>query len=170
MQTTTGTAAQVTDAVLHITALRSGSEIDRATSRLLADVIGCDDLLHTRVDLTGEGTSVRRGPALVDDGPTSRSLATLGALHPAVASYLVPGDDRSPRRISDVSSTRTWLGGPVYQEVFAARRERYQLSLVTALSPTCGTGWVLTRAARDFTDDDVERAAWLLPTLVALAA
>jgi DNA-binding CsgD family transcriptional regulator len=162
-------ARTLTNAVLAITALETGEEVERATAHLLARTIGCDDTLHTALDLECRGAVVRRGPALCVDSVTSEALARVGGSHPAVVSYLDPSDDRMPRRISDVTSTSTWAAGEAYSEAFRERGERFQLSLVTQLNPSRGIGWVLTRTQRDFTAHDVEVATMLLPTLIALS-
>lgn len=148
--------------------LRTSDEVQRTAAGLLAAVIGSDELLHTRLDLEGPGTVVRAGPHLLPEPEMTVALSNFGHLHPAVASYLRPGDDRRPRRVSDIISSRIWWSSIAYEETFSSRTARYQLSLVTDLRPGLGNGWVLTRSARDFSDDDVDAAALLLPLLTVM--
>ena len=90
------------------------------TARLLSKVVPSDNVLLTQVDLAGEGTVVLRGRELIKDLPASATLARVGRLHPAVCSYLVPSDDRRPRRVTDVTSLSAWLASPAYAELLAS--------------------------------------------------
>jgi DNA-binding CsgD family transcriptional regulator len=151
-----------------LTELQTGPDVDLAAFRLIRGTIESDEVMHVQVALTGEDTTLRTGPDLLADEAATQALARVGHLHPAVLSYLEPGDDRSPRRVSDVVSNQRWWSSSPYSEVFRERGGRYQLSLVTRLSATTGAGWVLTRCSHDFTDDDVEVARLLLPQLVTM--
>jgi hypothetical protein len=84
-----------------------------------------------------------------------------------VVSYLNPGDDRAPRRVSDAVPDHEWLRSVGYNEVFRETGARFQLSVVVQLTATQGTGWVFTRTLSDFDDDDVATAAVLLPQAMA---
>lgn len=149
----------------------SGSRIatEGQAAQLLLDVIGCDRIIHTDVRM-GSETRVRSGPDLDDDAVMSSGLSAFAERHPAVLSYLSPDDDGSPRRVTDVVTLHDWLNGPVYSEVFRGSGGRFQLSVVTSLTATTGSGWVLLRDGRDYTAEEVARATQLLPQMVTLAA
>lgn len=157
-------------------ALMCADEVVAAAARMVDDCIDSDVLTRVRLDLShpgalGEqGAVVQRGRELEVDADFGVALAAWGASHPSVLSYLVPGDDRRPRRISDVVSQQSWQATPAYAEVFRDRGGRYQLSLVTRLSGTIGVGWVLLRDGSDFSDADVDLARLLLPQLATLDA
>jgi DNA-binding CsgD family transcriptional regulator len=151
-----------------LSALDSADKIERATADMVGSVIPADEILLMRLDLGGDGTQVRTGDDLQVDEDISGALARVGHLHPAVLSYLAPGDDGRPRRVSDVASHREWWSSGAFQEVFRTRPGRYQLSVVTQLDGAVGTGWVLMRARRDFSAADVEAAHVLHPLLTAL--
>lgn len=146
----------------------SPTEIHEGTATLLASVIAGDDLLWTKIDILRSHATVRRGTPSHDDAPLGAALGRYGASHPAVRSYLAPGDDRRPRRVSDLTSARAWRGSPEYCEVFRADRARFQLSVVLNLADNTGRGWVLTRSTRDFSDQDLAVATLAQPLLVAL--
>lgn len=148
--------------------LLSTDEIDRTTAELLSSVIDADELIFVHLDLAGAGTEVRLGPNLVADPLLSRTLSRFGHTHPAVISYLNPGDDRRPRRTSDVVSNHDWISSPAFQEAFRDRGARFQLSLVTKLHGAVGAGWVLTRSGQDFDSKDLEVAKLVLPFLTTL--
>jgi DNA-binding CsgD family transcriptional regulator len=150
--------------------LPTAPDIESSAQSLISSVIDCDEVMHTRIDLGGTSTSVRVGTTLAEDPRMTEVLGQVGHTHPAILSYLSPGDDGSPRRVSDVASNRTWLASPAYREVFREHGARFQLSLVTRLKGSVGTGWVLTRSSRDFSDSDVTTASLLLPQLTAMAA
>lgn len=140
-----------------------------AMRRLLGELIGADEIWFTQLDLersdaTFATASAGRDPDLTD------ALTAWGGAHPAVLSYLHSGDDRRPRRISDVVSSRSWWCSAPYREGFAQRRARYQFSAVTSLTPRRGRGWILAREDRDFDDREVATAALLLPVLTVVDA
>lgn len=153
-----------------IPALISGSDVDRASMRLVGNVIDADEVLWTHLDLSAGSATVRSGPDLAELSDLGVDLARTADAHPVVTSYLQPGDDRRPRRVSDVTGMRSWTTSPAYGEAFRSRGGRFQLSLVTRLTGVTGTGWVLTRSFSDFTSSDVEAAALLLPFLTVLTA
>ena len=159
---------QMMVSALALTELQTGPDVDLAAVRLLRGTIESDEVIQVQVDLSGEDTTLRTGPDLLAHEAATRALARVGHLHPAVLSYLEPGDDRSPRRVSDVVPNQLWWSSRPYNEVFRERGGRYQLSLVTRLSATTGVGWVLTRGTHDFTDDEVDVARLLLPQLVTM--
>lgn len=168
-QSMMGLAQRLLATATSLVALQTGLEVDRAGARLLDSLIGSDEVLLTRVDLVGTSTAARTGTLLEMDHELSEGLARLGHLHPAVLSYLREGDDRQPRRVSDVATPGSWRSSVVYEELFRPRSARHQLSLVTQLGPGCGAGWILTRASRDFSDEDVITARLALPLLTAMA-
>lgn len=97
----------------------------------------------------------------------AQALLTEAGRHPAIASYVANPEDRAPRRVSDVVPMSRWMQSAAYREVFHPDNSRFQLSIVTTLSPPArGSGWVLTRSMRDFSDGDVMAANALLPLLV----
>jgi DNA-binding CsgD family transcriptional regulator len=150
-------------------ACEAPDEIDRSCAALLASLIGFDEVLYTHLDVVRGTATVFSGPHLTRDSDCEAALGRLGHLHPAVASYLEEGDERRPRRVSDVCSSSEWVNGPVYREVFSQSRSMHQLSLVTRLGGGVGVGWVLTRRKCDFSDDDVMVATRLLPHLTVLS-
>lgn len=132
---------------------------------LLAQAIPCDQVLHAEVDF-GAGrfdlTDSLNSVPVTNTG----IMLTPDGMHPAVASYVADPFDRTPRRVSDVVSTREWLASAAYREVFRQDNARYQLSLITALqAPDSGKGWVLTRSDRDFSETEVLAARALLAAL-----
>lgn len=156
------------DTSAYLSDLVSNDEVDHAAESLIESVIAADEVLWTHIDLGDTSATVRTGPDLAELSPLSADLARTAHAHPAIASYLAPGDDRRPRRVSDVTDLTSWMNSPAYLEPFSNRSGRFQLSLVTHLEGATGTGWVLTRSVSDFTDDDVETATLLLPFLTAL--
>ena len=146
-------------------AARSRRDVYAVAASLLEQVFDTDRVLLTRLDLANGTALVRTAPDLDVDRAGSAALSCFGHEHPAVLSYLQPGDDRRPRRVSDVAPLHRWLHTSVYNEAFLTHGERFQLSLVTTLSPTRGEGWVLTRSRRDFSDEDLAAARLVLPYL-----
>jgi DNA-binding CsgD family transcriptional regulator len=144
------------------------TELRQGSAQLLSSCIGCDEVLWTELDVVTPAATVHRGPKLEADAALADSLGRYGDQHPAVASYLQPGDDRYPRRVSDVTSQRAWSTSAAYREVFGQDGTQFQLSLVVSLARGVGRGWVLTRSSTDFADRNVETAAQLLPLLVGL--
>jgi DNA-binding CsgD family transcriptional regulator len=144
------------------------AEVQQGSAQLLSSCVGCDEVLWTELDIDTQTATVRRGPLLKADARLSEALSRYGDQHPAVASYLVPGDDCHPRRVSDVTSQRAWSSSAAYREVFVDDRAQFQLSLVVSLARGVGRGWVLTRSSTDFADCDVEVASLALPLLVGL--
>ncbi|GAA5021049.1 hypothetical protein GCM10023258_10120 [Terrabacter aeriphilus] len=141
----------------------------RECAAVLSDFIGADEVLFTQLDLTDPAAStVAAGPGLFRDEGLSADLAQTGSAHPAVLSYLTPGDDRRPRRVSDVATRAAWRRHFDQTCEFRARGAAHQLSIVSTLTPTRGRGWILTRKRRDFTDAEVAVAALLLPALSVL--
>jgi DNA-binding CsgD family transcriptional regulator len=163
-------ADQLLRTVTALPTITSADGLDVVVSQMMRGVIDCDEVIRTELDLTATSATVRRGAELVNDGAMAEKLARVATAHPAVASYLHPGDDGAPRRVSDVVPDRVWMASDGYNEVFRADGARFQLSLVVHLTPTRGTGWVLTRSLSDFSDDDVAVARLLLPEAVALDA
>lgn len=162
---------QMIETSAELPALVSGDEVDRAAASLIRRVLVADEILWTHIDLDDtSATTVRNGPDLAELIPLGDDLARTAQAHPAIASYLTPGDDRRPRRVSDITDLSSWTSNPAYLDAFSDRGGRFQLSLVTHLTGATGTGWVLTRSLNDFTDDDVETATLLLPFLTALTA
>ena len=163
-------AHQLLRTVMAVPAMTSADDLDSLVAQMLRAVIDCDEVIRTELDLIAASATVRRGPQLANDRAMAEKLARVATAHPAVASYLKPGDDGAPRRVSDVVPDRVWMASDGYNEVFRADGARFQLSLVVHLTPTRGTGWVLTRSSSDFKDDDVSVARLLLPEAVALDA
>lgn len=143
-------------------------DVGRAGAALLLSVLGADDILLTRLDVAGGRTIVGRGPDLRADAAMADGLARHGLGHPAVRSYLIPGDDGRPRCVSDVVPNREFWSCAAYSEIFRQAPARYQLSCVTGLAGAVGTGWVLMRAASDFSAEEVDTAALMLPMLTTL--
>lgn len=159
---------QLTLTATMLPSLRTAEDVECAAAHLLRSLIDCDEVLLTEVDLAGAGTVVRTGAGLARDTSYEQDLAPVAHQHPAVLSYLRPGDDRRPRRLSDVATGTSWRRSPVFNEVFRERGGFFQLSLVTSLGGTTGVGWVLTRASQDFSDADVEVASLALAPLTAM--
>ena len=89
--------------------------------------------------------------------------------HPMMTSYLTRPGDISPRRISDIIGDRDWLNHPLYRELFIPLGARRELTIV--VSPVTSVqfdGWGFHRAARDFTDTEVETATGIQAVLVTL--
>lgn len=87
--------------------------------------------------------------------------------NPAVQSYLRGPADLSPRRLSDLR--------PRTDEEMAALQVahesigRQQVSMIVNLpSSTIGEGWIVARDGRDFRDDELDVATWILPVLLVL--
>jgi DNA-binding CsgD family transcriptional regulator len=147
-------------------AVTSDREDLAAIGMLLDRVIPSDRVYFSDVDF-GIGAAV-----LADTIDPTRPTRDIGILltpegtHPAVTSYLADPLDRSPRRVSDVATPQEWLRSQAYDVLFRPERGRFQLSIVTTLAaPLVGRGWVLTRADRDFSDEEVAIATALLPAL-----
>jgi DNA-binding CsgD family transcriptional regulator len=149
------------------TAAVTSDEEDLAAIGVLLDrVIPSDRVYFSDVDF-GIGAAV-----LADTIDRTSPIRDIGILltptgaHPAVTSYVSDPLDRSPRRISDITTPREWLRSEAYDRLFRPERARFQLSIVTTLAaPVVGRGWVLTRSDRDFTDEEVSIATALLPAL-----
>jgi DNA-binding CsgD family transcriptional regulator len=135
----------------------------------LLTLFGADDIIYNTLDV-GSGTAhVLHGERADEDPALGTTLAAVGATHPVVLSYLSGRGGLSPRRLSDVTTSARWYATPAWSEMFRPLGGRHQLSLVVGLSPTVGSGWVLTRERRDFGFTDLDRAAALLPALVAVS-
>ncbi|MFQ4150270.1 helix-turn-helix transcriptional regulator [Arthrobacter sp. LAPM80] len=135
-------------------------------ARLIAKTIPTDQVIFADVDFLAAHL-VLSDELNASEPFNAEVLLTQPGYHPAILSYLTDPEDRTPRRVSDVATFEHWTNSVAYREVFHAENSRYQLSMVTTLTPPAnGSGWVLTRSMRDFTDDDVAAARWLLPLLV----
>ena len=133
----------------------------------LHDLFPCDQVFWTRTDFA-RGRAVVRGDETCADDMAQR-LGEFGTDHPGIVSYVRRPSDLAPRRVSDVVDQRRWHGSASYAEVFSELGPAHQLSMVTRLrSSHVGLGWTLTRSGSDFTDDDVDLAAHVLPVLTAL--
>lgn len=147
----------------------SRSEALAITASCLRDLIPADDAIWTTISATDGAARAFSGSDSCYDPHLSEGLSHYGLGHPAVQSYLHPGDDGRPRRVSDVASHATWLGSAAYANLFRDRAGRHQLSIVTHLDSRGGRGWVLSRAAHDFTDREVDIAGALRPLLALVA-
>lgn len=161
-------ATQLLSAALSLSDATTLTQMQQGASQLLSSLIACDEVLWTEFNITTSTAIVRRGHSMARDVTLSHALGRYGDQHPAALSYRSPGDDRHPRRVSDVTSHREWLSSQAYGEIFKDDRAQFQLSLVTSLADGIGRGWVLTRASMDFTDADIDAAALSLPVLVTL--
>ena len=161
-------ATRLLSAALSLSEAATLTEMQQGASQLLSSLIACDEVLWAEFNITTSTAVVCRGHSMASDVTLSRALGRYGDQHPAVLSYRSPGDDRHPRRVSDVTSYREWLSSQAYGEIFRADRAQFQLSLVISLADGIGRGWVLTRSSMDFTDTDVDTAALSLPVLVTL--
>jgi DNA-binding CsgD family transcriptional regulator len=155
--------------VMQIARAQDGRSVRYATGRMIRSLIRCDDLLWIDLDVQRPSATVLAGARLRPDRPMAEALGSHGASHPALRSYLTAPHDLSPRRVSDVASSRTWLKSSAYRLVFRPRGARFQLGLVTEIHSTVARGWMLIRECLDFTADDLATAGRLLPTLIPLA-
>ena len=135
-------------------------------ARLIAETIPSDQVFFADVDFLSSRL-VLADELNATESLNAQVMLTAPGFHPAIGSYITNPEDRTPRRVSDVVPFDHWMESVAYREVFHLENSRYQLSMVTTLTPPAtGSGWVLTRSVRDFTDDDVVAAKWLLPLLV----
>ncbi len=110
---------------------------------------------------------VEAASAQEDHGMVAAAVADMGADHPGVASYLMDPLDVSPRRASDaIERVRERSRGPLAPHRILG--VEHQLSMLVALSPDVGRGWVVMRSGRGFTDDQVTTAGNVLSLLTAL--
>ena len=140
-----------------------------AVETLLATLIPGDIAAWNNVDVARGRARVRSSrevPTQAVDG-----LAEVGRRNPMVGSYLgdESSDDVSPRRITDLMSTRQFVQTETYSELYKPLGSKYQLTILTARSPA-GTGrcWAINRSVNDFADDEVELAQMLQPALIML--
>jgi DNA-binding CsgD family transcriptional regulator len=148
----------------------AADEVQRAACALLRDTIDCDEVLLVEYHQDGPVTRVRTGEDLELERSLGLGLAQFGYSHPAIRSYLRPGDNLLPRRVSDTATQHAWRSSSVYAEVFRARGGHHQLTLVTDLCPPVHTGWGLIRSSADFSDTDLHVATLIWPQLVTMAA
>lgn len=140
-----------------------------AIADVLDTCIGSDEVLLTQVDLShAGGTVVAAGCDVRVDDALTEELARTGPSHPVVRSYLLAGDDGTPRRASQVSEDRAWNRHLLASPAFVQHGGRHQLSIVATLTPPVGRGWVLLREHEDFSDRDVAIAHQLLPVLTVI--
>lgn len=142
---------------------QSPPEYVAAVASELHRLIPADDVFWVSSDYWHRTSTVVRPDASLD---RSLSDAVAQAVdHPVVASY-VATRDLSPRRLSDAGAHRRDARG---RAVDGLERElgAHQLSMVVEMAGLTGHAWILGRAARDFTDAEVDAAGWLLPLLTA---
>lgn len=153
-----------------VAALGSGDVLTlEEIAAILQGLIPCERALFTVVDFQQSKAiltdSLYRQPLSLPDDIILGALA----LHPTIFSYILTGDDLTPRRVTDVTTYSDWTRSDSYQMLFRSYGERFQLSLVTKfVSPYFGRGWALTRSDHDFSENCVEQAAVVLP-LVTIA-
>lgn len=135
---------------------------------LIALCIPCDEAFYVELDF-GRPSAIVVG-FLHDCGAINADvLLTERGMDPLTASYLTDPSDRTPRRISDVTTQGVWEATEAYSEVFRPLHARYQLSMVTALhAPMIERGWTLTRSLHDFSERDRATAAALLPLVAVM--
>lgn len=160
------TMSKVTASAAAMAETTSHEEFMAVAAETIQGLIAGEELLWTEISAIDGSARALSGAGLRLDARLSTDLSLYGRDHPAVQSYLLPGDDRAPRRVSDVASWHRWLNSAAYTEVFRHHSARYQLSLVASLDGVGGRGWVLTRDLHDFDEKDVEVARALLPMLV----
>ncbi len=164
----TSTLRRMMLAAAALPAMAWSEDVVAESARLVDDSIRSEVLMRVELDLAGGSTQVWTGTTPTLDDDLGSDLARWGGTHPSVLSYLVAADDGAPRRVSDVVPPSQWRATPAYAEVFRDRGGRHQLSLVTRLEGTRGSGWVLLRDGSDFSEEDVEVASLLLPQLTVL--
>lgn len=123
--------------------------------------------LNSLVELSdAEGPTPQRiARFLADTIPSDRVFFAAIDFSGSVVTIEYALDSRQPRLSVDALPT---VDG-AHQEVSRSKSARFQLSLITNVeAPTFGRGWVLTRMFSDFTDDEVEIAARLLPALAVV--
>ncbi|MFC4907060.1 response regulator transcription factor [Actinomadura gamaensis] len=145
---------------------------DRATyltaaGASLGEVIGCDRVSWTAIDLTTRSAEIWGDPPVGrwERQTFLRNMADC----PTVRHYRRNPASWRPCRTSDVVSDREWRSSRAYAEHYRPLGLPYQLSM--ALVPrtaACGAGWFLNRAGTDFSAADVALASALLPVLSVL--
>lgn len=97
------------------------------------------------------------------------TLLTVADEHPVMVHYLKAPIDPSPLRMSDLISQRAFERTRTYPEIFQPLEARFQFAILTGRDDfPDGRAWAFNRGLSDFTEDDVETARRLRPSLVVL--
>ena len=125
-----------------------------------------DDVFWMDSDFAAGSARVWHGENWVEDTALGMKIAT-AVDHPVIASYVRNPSDRSPRRISHVTSQQSWRASQAF-DLLERTVGRFQLSMVATLEPPLrGGAWVVGRDGRDFSAHEVDVAVSLLPLLAA---
>ncbi len=143
-------------------------EFLRAGSAALARAFDADLAFFNECGIRDGGWAVVEAECAQQDRETvTAAVAVMGADHPGVASYLMDPRDMTPRRASDaIARVRDRTRRPLAPHRIMG--VDHQLSMLVALSPDVGRGWVVMRSTRDFTNDQVATASNVLSLLTAL--
>lgn len=141
-------------------------EYVEACLELLGRYLPGDRTAWVESDYAGGGSTVLVDGRMVPDERLSDRVTAAGPEHPVVASYVADPPDLTPRRLSDVGRYRRTTDGRVADAATDALGA-HQLSLIVSVQGLTGRGWVIGRDHRDFTDDEITVACWLLPALTA---
>jgi DNA-binding CsgD family transcriptional regulator len=143
-------------------------EFLRVASDAVSALVPADQLGWLAVD-TGEDEAEIYGTGGIDRPEIVQALARWAGAHPMLLSYQAAPEDMAPLRMSDLMAVRAWRSHPVYSEVYSSLGAVYQICVaVVPYRDRAGAGWGFNRTGRDFTDNELELAARLQPTLMAL--
>jgi len=142
---------------------------------LLSRLIPNDAISWNSVDTTTGAAEVYGNPAdMHQNNPLPADLLIEIPDHPMVLSYLdasQPGNrhDLTPRRMSDVTTTRELKKTRAYNELLRPLGMENQLTILTAHpTPQSGGCWTFGRTSHDFAAEDLALASRIQPLLVSL--
>lgn len=132
----------------------------------IATIVPCDVLTYNDIDLQ---TQTMRWLAYPADALNPRSGPVLAAYaheHPLIRHFQTAGDE-TPRRISDVVSTRAFHALNIYNALFRPAGLEFQLAMTLRTPARRVIGIALNRSSRDFTDRERDVIALLRSPLAA---